>query len=142
MDRQIELILWGDRLKQIIQFDNPLREKILFFEIKLEKICDELRQAFQANFEKSGKRLVIELIRNQNGKNVHQLDVFEDKYESFIEIGIEIGTEYYPNGYIPIWKVKSEWFQKMGYLTNHSEEEIQHIIHSMVVEMLEDQINK
>ncbi|MGG5253937.1 hypothetical protein ACQYAD_10605 [Neobacillus sp. SM06] len=127
-------------MKQIIQFDNPLRDKIHFFEIKLEKICADLRQAYQAKFEKSGKRLVIELIRNQNRKNAHQIDVFADKYESFIEIGIEIGTEYYPNGYIPIWKVKTEWFQKIGYLSNHSEVEIQHMIHSMVVEMLEDQI--
>ncbi len=138
MDRQIGLILWGGMLKQIIQFDNLLQEKITTFETRLEKICVELCQTYQAKFEKSGKCLVIELIRIQNGKNADQIDVFEDNYESFIEIGIEMETEYYPNGYIPIWKVKTEWFQKMGYLTHHNEEEIRHILHSMVAEMLED----
>ncbi|XJZ25844.1 hypothetical protein ACF5W4_10545 [Bacillota bacterium Lsc_1132] len=138
MYRQIEWILWGDRLKQIIQLDNELREKIKSFEKESEKICWVLKQKYESEFEKLGQHLVIELIRVQSGKSALKIDVLEDNYESFIEIGIEQGKEYYPNGYIPIWKVKNDWFQKMGYLTDHNVDEIQSNIGRIVEEMLED----
>lgn len=125
-------------MKQIIQFDEELREKINCFEKASEKICRELKQQYQQEFENVGQRIVIELIRIKNGKSAINEDIFEDHYESFVEIGVEQGSEYYPNGYIPIWKVKTEWFQKVGYLTNHDVVEMEYMVHSIVREMLED----
>lgn len=125
-------------MQQIIQFDNELRDKIKSFEMGSERISQELMRKYKADFEAFGQRIVIELIRIQNGQSAHNIDMFEDDYESFIEVGIENGTEYYPNGYIPIWKVKTEWFQKVGYLTDHDEAEIEFIVLSLVQEMLEE----
>ncbi|MDP4108026.1 MAG: hypothetical protein Q8935_24185, partial [Bacillota bacterium] len=58
--------------------------------------------------------------------------------ESFIEVGIEHDEEYYPNAYIPIWKCKGEWFQKIGYLTRRNNEQLNSMISSLVKEMLAD----
>lgn len=126
-------------LKQIIQLDNELREKVMSVEMASEKTCRKLQADYQDEFKSLGKQIVIELIRIQNGNSAVDIDVFEDNYESFVEIGIEHENEYYPNGYIPIWKVKTEWFQKVGYLTDRIEKDIELIIRSIVTEMLEDE---
>jgi hypothetical protein len=125
-------------LKQIIHLDDQLEKEIILLEKECEIICHKLEQEIQAEFVEIGKRIVIELIRMKNGKCVDALNVFEANYESFIELGFETNGEYFPNGYIPIWKCKSEWFQNIGYLTNRSLEELEKIIGLIVKEILED----
>lgn len=125
-------------MKQIIHLDKQLEEKLILFEEKCEVICRKLEQNVQAEFEHHNHRIVIELVRLNKGKIVSDIDVFEDDYESFIELGLEQNEEYYPNGYIPLWKCKTEWFQKIGYMTNRSLDEIEKIILLIVNEILED----
>jgi hypothetical protein len=138
MNRQIRLNHRGDILKQIIQIDDEQKQRIIEIEKECEKICLELIEKFQSEFKKVDKQLVIELIRKKKGKLATPLDVLETDYESFIEVGIEHGEEYYPNAYIPIWKCKGEWFQKIGYLTKRTKEQLTSMISSIVKEMLAD----
>lgn len=125
-------------MNQIIHLDNQLEEDIILFEKDCEIICGKLEQKFQAKFGQAEKQIVIELIRIKNGNSAGPLDVFNDDYESFIELGLEYDGEYYPNCYIPLWKCKTEWFLKTGYLTNRNINEIEKIIGLIANEMLED----
>jgi hypothetical protein len=125
-------------LKQIIQLDSKLEKEIILLEKECELICQKLEQVIQAENEKNDKRIIIELIRIKNGKSTFATDVFEADYESFIELGFEHDGEYFPNGYIPIWKCKTEWFQKIGYLTNRSLDELEKIIGLIANEVLDD----
>lgn len=129
-------------VKQIIQLDDELKAHIHVLVAEGEKVCKKLTVEYQADFETLNQRLVIEVIRIQNGKSARTLDVFENNYECFIEVGIEEGDEYYPNGYIPIWKVRTEWFQKVGYLMDHNFDEIEAIITSIVEEMLDEGVDQ
>jgi hypothetical protein len=122
-------------LKQIIHLDNQLENEIIHFEKECELICQKLEQIIQAE---NDKRIIIELIRIKNGKSAVATDVFEADYESFIELGFEHNGEYFPNGYIPIWKCKTEWFQKIGYLTNRSLDELEKIIGLIANEVLDE----
>lgn len=128
----------GDILKQIIQINDEQKQKIIEIEKECEIICQELEEKYQFEFKYNDKQLVIELIRMKKGKLATALDILEVDYESFIEIGIEQEEEYYPNAYIPIWKCKGEWFQKIGYLTRRTKEQLVIMISSLVKEMLAD----
>lgn len=125
-------------MNQIIHLDKQLEEEIIMLEKNCEIICRKLEQKIQAKFEQYGHHIVIDLIRIMNGTFASALDVFEDDYESFIELGLEHDGDYFPNSYIPLWKCKTEWFQKIGYLTNRSIIEIEKIIVLITNEMLED----
>jgi hypothetical protein len=125
-------------LKQIIHLDNQLEKEIIHLEKECEIICQKLEQVIQAENEQNDIRIIIELIRIKNGKSASSTDVFETDYESFIELGFEHNGEYFPNGYIPIWKCKTEWFQKIGYLTNRSSDELEKIIGLIANEVLDD----
>jgi hypothetical protein len=138
MNKQIESNHRGDILKQIIQIDDEQKRKIIEIEKECEIICQELEGKFQPEFTNNDKQLVIELIRKKKGKLATALDILEVDYESFIEVGIEHDEEYYPNAYIPIWKCKGEWFQKIGYLTRRTKEQLVIMISSLVKEMLVD----
>jgi hypothetical protein len=138
LNKQIRLIHRGDNLKQIIQIDDEQKQRIIEIEKECEKICLELGEKFQSEFQKVDKQLVIELIRKKKGKLATALDILETDYESFIEVGIERGEEYYPNAYIPIWKCKGEWFQKIGYLTRRTKEQLTNMTFSIIKEMLDD----
>jgi signal recognition particle subunit SEC65 len=138
MNKQIESNHRGDILKQIIQIDDEQKQKIIEIEKECEIICHELEEKYQPEFKNNDKQLVIELIRKKKGKLATALDILEADYESFIEVGIEHEEEYYPNAYIPIWKCKGEWFQKIGYLTRRTKEQLNIMISSLVKEMLAD----
>jgi hypothetical protein len=138
MNKRIELNHRGDILKQIIQIDDEQKQKIMAIEKECEIICRELGEKYQPEFNKMDKQLIIELIRKKKGKPAAATDILETDYESFIEVGIEHDEEYYPNAYIPIWKCKGEWFQKIGYLTRRNNEQLNSIISSLVKEMLAD----
>lgn len=128
----------GEILKQIIQVDDELKTKIMILENECELISKTIEHKYQHEFKRFNEQLVIELIRKKKGKIASEADLLEIDYESFIEIGLEHGDEYYPNAYIPIWKCKGEWFQKIGYLTRRSIDQLEKIMSSLVEEMLED----
>ena|SRR5213080_1634514 len=138
MNKQIELNCRGDILKQIIQVNDEQKQKIIELEKKCEAICLALEQKYQPEFKRLGQQLVIELIRKKKGKPTTDLDILEIDYESFIEVGIEHNEEYFPNAYIPIWKCKGEWFQKIGYLTRRSSQQLEAMVSLLVKEMLSD----
>jgi hypothetical protein len=125
-------------LKQIIHLDNQLEKEIIHLEKECEIICQKLEQEIQAENKRSDIQIIIELIRIKNGKCTVATNVFEADYESFIELGFEHNGEYFPNGYIPIWKCKTEWFQKIGYLTNRSLDELEKIIGLIANEVLDE----
>ena len=125
-------------MKQIIQVNDEQKQKIIELEKKCEAICLALEQKYQSEFKRLDQQLVIELIRMKKGKPTTDLDILEIDYESFIEVGIEHDEEYYPNAYIPIWKCKGEWFQKIGYLTRRSTLQLEDMVSSIVKEMLSD----
>ncbi|RHW42250.1 hypothetical protein D1B31_06395 [Neobacillus notoginsengisoli] len=126
-------------MEQIIHFDDQLKERVLEMEFACENLCKTLQEKFQPNFDLHGIKLILELIRSKKGKRLPPGACFEDDYESVIEIGVEQEDDYYPNGYIPLWKCKEEWFQKTGYLTDKNLIEIGRMIEAMVIEILEDQ---
>lgn len=138
MNKQIELIYRGENLKQIIQVDDELKNKIIELEKECEILCHELQRRNQPFFAQKNQQLVIELMRTKNGKMGTNLDILEINYESAIEIGVENSEEYFPNTSIPIWKCKSEWFQKIGYLTRRNIAQLEKMITSIVKEMLDD----
>lgn len=125
-------------MKQIIQLDNQLMDTIIHLERECQTICEELEQEYRKVFEEYNHKLIIELTRIKNCKNAERKDLFEDGYESFIEIGIEQEGEYFPNSYIPIWKCKTEWFQKIGYLTKQNKVSLQSKAKLIINEILED----
>lgn len=142
MNKQMELNQRGDILEQIIQVDDEQKQKIIEMEKQCEILCRKLEQQYQLGFTRYNQHLVIELIRKKKGKPATALDILEIDYESFIEVGIEHDDEYYPNAYIPIWKCKSEWFQKIGYLTRRTTEQLHDIVSLLVKEMLADKERK
>lgn len=106
-------------------------------EDKCEKVADQISHKYSTAFIEKNQKLIIEVVRGKKGGFASQQHVFDEFYESYLEIGIENEGEYYPNGYLPIWKCKSEWFEKIGYLTNRSLEEIQGDMEAIVLEMIE-----
>jgi hypothetical protein len=123
-------------LKQIIKINDEQTQKIHEIEEACETICRKLEQKYQKEFQRMNQHLVIELIRKKKGKPAVASDILEIDYESFIEIGIEHDEEYFPNAYIPIWKCKGEWFQKIGYLTKKTQEQLSTMVLSLVKEMI------
>jgi hypothetical protein len=128
----------GETLKQFGQLDELLEDKVVLLETTCEEISKQLQTQYQPQFENEGQRILIEVIRSKNGKCAKKHDLYEEDYQSSIEIGIEADGEYYPNGYIPLWKCKREWFEKLGYLTSKSPEEIRKHIEAIVIDMLEE----
>jgi hypothetical protein len=108
-------------------------------EKKCELICRGLEQKYQSEFNQHNQQLVIEFMRTLNGQTVTNQNLLDINYESSIEIGVEQDDEYYPNTTIPIWKCKSEWFQKIGYLTRRDANQLEEMISSIVMEMLDDE---
>lgn len=128
----------GDFLRQIVQFDEHIRQEVAAIECKWEVIANEIFNIYHQKFITFNEDLIIEVIRIQKGKEAAQEDLFTPNYESFLEIGVENGDEYYPNAYIPIWKCKQEMFQKVGYLTRRTISDVGKMLHEMMKEMLEE----
>lgn len=128
----------GEILKQIIPVNDELKEKIIEIEDNSEIICKHLVAKYQPKFRDFDAQVVIELIRIKSGKPVSNRELLEGDYESFIEIGFDQRGEYYPNSRIPIWKCKTEWFQKIGYVTRRNAEQLEMMISQLVLEMMED----
>jgi hypothetical protein len=126
-------------LRQIIQLDDKLKKEIMEFEKTCEKICQRHKEKYEDLFNKKGKRLVVDLIREKKGKIASANEVFDENYESYIETGIVEEEEYFPDAYIPIWKCKTEWFQTVGYVNEDDPSEIEQKLEKMILEMLEEE---
>lgn len=125
-------------MQQIVELNETLREKVKSLEINCERLSKKLEAIYGRDFQKLGIHLIIELVRVQKGKPVNESCVFTENYESYIELGIEKGEEYFPNAYIPIWKCKKETFQLIGYLTDFDIQTIESKMLVMIEEMLEE----
>lgn len=125
-------------MKQVVDFNEQLREEVIAIENFCEKLANKIEKQYRDHFLPLGSKLMIDLVRLKKGKMVCENELFSDDYESFIEIGIEKDEEYYPNVYIPIWKCKKDWFQLVGYKTKCNEYEMEEKLNRIIVEMIEE----
>ena len=131
---------------QIVDFNEQLEVEIEKLEDECIEISKRLEQCYCLIFQEYGARIIIELVRNQKEKNVTHPNVFDENYESYIEIALEDNEEYYPNAYIPIWKCKKELFYSIGYMTKWDtkiiEKKIKLILQDMLQERMEEFRNR
>ncbi|AIE60408.1 hypothetical protein [Bacillus methanolicus] len=125
-------------MRQIIQLDDKLKLEIMNFEKSCEQICQRQKDKYYDLFNKKGKQLAVELIREKKGKIAAANEVFDENYESYIETGIVEEDEYFPDAYIPLWKCKNEWFQIIGYMNEDSLSDIEKKLEKIILEMLEE----
>lgn len=131
---------------QIVDFNKQLEDEIEKLEDECIEISKRLEQCYYFTFKKYGVRIIIDLVRNHKGKNVTEPNVFDENYESYIEIALEDNDDYYPNAYIPIWKCKKELLYPIGYMTKWDtkiiEKKIKLILQDMLQERMEEFRNK
>jgi hypothetical protein len=125
-------------LKQITHLDNEVKQLVHEKEELCEKLCSYFHFLYGQDFEKYHVKLVVEVIRERGCCLVSRQEIFEKGYTSYIEIGLEMGGEYYPNESIPIWKCKGELFHQVGYLTTDTKEELSRKIDETIKSMLEE----
>jgi len=125
-------------LRQIVNFNEQLKVEIENFEHSCQQMCAFLEEKYQQAFQVYNARLLIEFMRTLKGNLANPTDLDQDCYESFIEIGIEKDDEYFPNAYIPVWRCKKEYFQKIGYYTKYDIEGIERKITLIIEEMLQE----
>lgn len=123
---------------QVVDFNEQLEEHIMNLEQACAIIAIKLEEKFRSDFQKIGVDIVVDFIRTVRGQKAEKDDVFVEHYESFIEIGFEEEYEYFPNTYIPIWKIKKEMFQGIGYLTRDGLKDIEGKVECILTEMLQD----
>ncbi|GIN60898.1 hypothetical protein J27TS8_08910 [Robertmurraya siralis] len=127
-------------MQQVVNFDDQFKEKIVEFEKECEKVCAYFENKYQKKFQNYDLQLLIEFTRTIKGKMAKSSDIYDDDYQSFIEVGIEKDEEYYPNAYIPIWRCKMDLFQKIGYFTDYDIKGIKRKILLIIEEMLEEKV--
>ncbi|MDQ0155082.1 hypothetical protein [Robertmurraya andreesenii] len=127
---------------QVVELNEQLRDYILNLETASSVICSRLEERYRQEFEKFGVEISIEFLRTRKGKMAESNQIFEEHYESYIEIGIEEEQEYFPNAYIPIWRCRKEMFQNIGYLTKNDPTTIEKKINCLVEEMIHDRIEE
>ncbi|WP_174733014.1 hypothetical protein [Mesobacillus harenae] len=124
-------------MEQITMLDEQQKEKIIIVEDMCENYCTEVRKLYSPLFLRGKLSLIVDLTRSIRGKTAAKDQLFDDGYESYIEIGTEDDDGYYPHAYIPIWKCKSEMFHKTGYFTKDIKG-IKIKLKSMMTEIAED----
>lgn len=127
---------------QVVELNEQLRDYILNLETASSVICSRLEERYRQEFEKFGVEISIEFLRTRKGKMAESNQIFEEHYESYIEIGIEEEQEYFPNAYFPIWRCRKEMFQNIGYLTKNDPTTIEKKINCLVEEMIHDRIEE
>lgn len=123
---------------QIVMFDEQLKRQINNLEKECEQICQRLERLYGQEFAKHGLRLTVECLRTIKGQLAYKEQLFEESYQSSIEIGIINNEEYYPNASIPLWKCKREMFQLVGYLTRANTRDIERKTIMILREMLQE----
>lgn len=127
---------------QIVEFNEQLKDDIILLENECVNICHKLQAMYVDEFQKLGVKIMVECMRTVKGKVTNCKNVFDDHYESFVEIGIEEDDEYFPNAYIPIWRCKKEMFQEIGYLTKYEPSGMEKKIHYIIQEMLHERLEE
>ncbi|MDZ5474644.1 hypothetical protein SM124_23670 [Bacillus sp. 31A1R] len=125
-------------MKQVVEFNEQLKVTIMELEKTCEHIANQMERKHSKDFSENAQKIIVELVRGMKGKAATENDVFEEDYESYIEVAIECGEEYHPNAYIPIWKCKNEWFQMVGYITTSNSSDIELKLDHIVREILEE----
>jgi hypothetical protein len=127
-------------LKQVVKLNEESRRQISDIEQKCEKLAEKLLNKYKTDFQTEEENLAVDLVRTIKGRHASENDVFENDYESILELGIETEDEFFPNAYIPIWKCKQEMFHSVGYLTNLDMDSIEKKMMLMIEEMLADRV--
>lgn len=127
-------------MKQVVKLNEESRRQISDIEQKCEKLAEKLLNKYKTDFQTEEKYLAVDLVRTIKGRHASENDVFENDYESILELGIETEDEFFPNAYIPIWKCKQEMFHSVGYLTNLDIDSIEKKMILMIEEMLADRV--
>lgn len=125
-------------MKQVVKLNEESRRQISDIEQKCEKLAEKLLNKYKTDFQTEEENLAVDLVRTIKGRHASENDVFENDYESILELGIETEDEFFPNAYIPIWKCKQEMFHSVGYLTNLDIDSIEKKMMIMIEEMLAD----
>ncbi|MBG9590693.1 hypothetical protein [Cytobacillus firmus] len=127
-------------MKQVVKLNEETRRQISDIEQKCEKLAEKLLNKYKTDFQTEEENLAVDLVRTIKGRHASENDVFENDYESILELGIETEDEFFPNAYIPIWKCKQEMFHSVGYLTNLDIDSIEKKMMLMIEEMLADRV--
>lgn len=127
-------------MKQVVKLNEETRRQISDIEQKCEKLAKKLLNKYKTDFQTEEENLAVDLVRTIKGRHASEIDVFENDYESILELGIETEDEFFPNAYIPIWKCKQEMFHSVGYLTNLDIDSIEKKMMLMIEEMLADRV--
>ncbi|USK37573.1 hypothetical protein LIS77_16765 [Cytobacillus firmus] len=127
-------------MKQVVKLNEESRRQISGIEQKCEKLAEKLLNKYKTDFQTEEENLAVDLVRTIKGRHASENDVFENDYESILELGIETEDEFFPNAYIPIWKCKQEMFHSVGYLTNLDIDSIEKKMILMIEEMLADRV--
>lgn len=129
---------------QYVNFDEKLKKQVMTIELNCEEICREIERKSQSLFLPFGLTLSVELLRTRKGKKASQDHIFSEGYESYVDIGYYRNEEYYPNGYIPIWKCKRDFFHIIGYLTRYDihviEKKIEYMLDEIYLEWTDEKI--
>lgn len=127
-------------MKQVVKLNEESRRQISDIEQKCEQLAEKLLNKYKTDFQTEEENLAVDLVRTIKGRHASENDVFENDYESILELGIETEDEFFPNAYIPIWKCKQEMFHSVGYLTNLDIDSIEKRMMLMIEEMLADRV--
>lgn len=111
-------------------------------ELECERLGQKLQTAYKEDFYDLKEDIVIELIRKVKGRPATREDIFNDNYESYLEVGVEKEDVYFPNAYIPVWKCKREMFHTIGLLMNENLVFLEKKLKKIITEMHEDHMKE
>lgn len=129
-------------MKQISHPNEQVRQEIMDIELECERLGQKLQTAYKEDFYDLKEDIVIELIRKVKGRPATREDIFNDNYESYLEVGVEKEDLYFPNAYIPVWKCKREMFHTIGLLMNENFVFLEKKLKKIITEMHEDHMKE
>lgn len=129
-------------MKQISHLNEQIRQDIIDIEQECERLGQKLQTAYKEDFYDLKEEIVIELIRKVKGRPATREDIFNDNYESYLEVGVEKEDVYFPNAYIPVWKCKREMFHTIGLLMNENLVFLEKKLKKIITEMHEDHMKE
>ncbi len=128
----------GVTLKQISHLNEQIRQEIMDIESECEYLGQKMEDVFKEDFHELKEQIVIELIREVKGRPASREDIFNENYESYLEVGVEKDDIYFPNAYIPVWKCKREMFHSIGLLMSDNLNVLEKKLSNIITEMHED----
>lgn len=129
-------------MEQISQLNEHIRQEIKDIELECERLGQKLQTVFKEDFHVLKEKIVIELIREVKGRPATREDIFNENYESYLEVGVEKEEVYFPNAYIPVWKCKKEMFQTIGLLMSDNITFLERKLLKIITEMSEDHLKE